>query len=241
MFDRMLVIPERFFETRRDRMSGFRAVGLAFVVTSLTTGLMSVFLRLLANEMTGTTEIDNPNRPSEVTCDTFGETEIGAPSGCDEPETVTVEIGELFWEQAVEQLPALFVGGLLLWLLIGGGLHLFGSGLIGDGSFGQTLEVVAWSMLLNVLAVAVSVSLLLLAAQQVGLAVSDPEMLSSHVRRLTATTPGIGVQIVQVVALVAQVGVWTAGLAVVHRVDRKATAIGSVTVGAALFVLAFVW
>jgi len=70
MIDRALSIPEGFFEARRDRMNGFRATGLAFGVALLLTAVSGVALRLLARQMTGTTEIDNPGRPSEMTCDT---------------------------------------------------------------------------------------------------------------------------------------------------------------------------
>jgi len=238
MIDRALSIPEGFFEARRDRMNGFRATGLAFGVALLLTALSGVALRLLARQMTGTTEIDNPGRPSEMTCEAFhGDTQ---PSGCDEPATITVEVGELFWETAVEQLPALFFGVLLLWLFTGVGLHLLAGGHVGEGSFGQTLEVVAWSMLINVLSVAISAGLLWLASQQVDLAVSSPEQLLSQMRRVTTTLPGIGARVVQGLALVAQVGVWTAGLTAVHRNERAVAAVGSVIVGTVSLALLFI-
>jgi len=129
---------------------------------------------------------------------------------------------------------------LLLWLFTGVGLHFLAGGSVGVGSFGQTLEVVAWSMLINVLSVAISAGLLWLASQQVDLAVSSPEQLLSQMRRVTTTLPGIGARVVQGLALVAQVGVWTAGLTVVHRNERAVAAVGSVIVGTASLALLLV-
>jgi len=233
MIDRLLSVPEGFFEARRDRMHGVRGAGIAFAVAALVTALIAGVMRMFARQMTATTEIDNPDRPSEIIC----EASSGQPSGCGEPATISVEVGDLFWDAAVEQLPAVFAGVVLLWFLTGVGLHLVAGGYVGEGSFGQTLEVVAWSMLINVLSVAISGLLLWLATQQVDLAVSSPEQLLSQMQRLTTTLPGLGSQLVQVIALVAQVGVWTAGLTVVHRNERAVAAVGSVIVGTVSLVL----
>lgn len=234
MIDRLFSIPEGFFEARRDRMHGFRGTGIALVVATLLTALTAGVMRMFARQMTATTEIDNPDRPPEIICDMASS---GQPSGCDEPATISVEVGDLFWDAVVEQLPTVFAGVVIFWFLTGVGLHLVAGGYVGEGSFGQTLSVVAWSMLINVLSVAISGLLLWLATQQIDLAVSSPEQLLSQMRRLTTTVLGFGAQLVQVIALVAQVGVWTAGLTVVHRNERAVAAVGSVIVGAVWLVL----
>ena len=220
VLDTLLARPERFFQQRADRLSAVRGFLLLSGLALLSTAIVGVFLRTLSNRMTGTTMVDNPDRPSKGFCENSATDMLTVDVGCDEPEQVPVELGDLFWEAAAQTLPFVFVGIVVFVALLALLLHVFAGGFEGEGTVGDTVEIVAWSFAVDVVVIALNVGLLVLALDQVDLAVSDPNAVQRQIQRVTRTASGTATTAIQAIGLVCQVGIWTAGMHVVHDVPR---------------------
>lgn len=216
--------PESWFRSRADGFNGPRALLIATLVALVLTAQVGGFLWFLSERMTGTITRDNPDRPPDWVCDGGASDTTRTPFGCAEPKEETVEVGRLFWNHASDQLFPLFIGVLLLWFLGGVAIHLLVGGLGSEGSLGQTLEVVAWSGVVELLTVGISVALLAVEAQSLTLATSDPQALLSAIRSLTSGALGLAARAVQVGGTFAQAYVLFAGLIAVHDVDRARVA-----------------
>lgn len=226
---RILQRIESWFRGRADDFNGFRAFLAAVLVAIVLTTQLGGFLWFLSERMTGTLTRDNPDRPPDWVCDGDSPdlfTEVtGTHVGCGEPKRETVEVGRVFWNYASDQLFPLLAGLLLLWLLAGVAIHLLVGGLGSNGTLGQTLEVVAWSGIVELITVALSVAVLVVELQSLTLSAADPQALLSSVRSLTSGPLGLVVRTVQLGGTVVQATVLFAGLVAVHDVDRGRVAI----------------
>lgn len=104
--------------------------------------------------------VPNPDRPSETLCEHQSDafTDVPTPSACDAPEEVPARdaLREAFQGQLPIALLAVPFGGLL-----GAGLvHLLSRLSGGEGPFGTTLGIVAWSLTPSVVQSALAVGVL---------------------------------------------------------------------------------
>ncbi|WP_167880063.1 Yip1 family protein [Halorhabdus rudnickae] len=221
--------PESWFRRRTSDLHGARALVIAFLVAMIVTLQAGGFLWLVSERMTGTITRDNPDRPPEWMCDDGGDspfsgTDIGetdgTPAGCTEPKQETVEIGTVVWQEATGVLPTLFVGMLLLWLIGGVAIHLLIGGIGTEGTVGQTLEVLAWCGVVQVVTIAIVVPLLVLSLPDGALSASDPEAVLSAVRALGVGPIGILTTAVSVAGTLWQSYVLFGGLTAVHEASR---------------------
>ncbi|WP_423743287.1 Yip1 family protein (plasmid) [Haladaptatus sp. SPP-AMP-3] len=219
-----LVRPDRFFENRAPRPSLASAFGVVLVVALVTTAVFGFVGWSMSQRMTGTTKIDNPNRPDEVFCDGFAAGgAANLSTGCDRPEQKTVVIGNLVWEGFQKKIPFVFITVLLAWPLIAVGLHVASAVAGGEGSFSNTLAVAGWGMLPSLVQMLVGIGLFFLALRGADLSGSDPQVVLDQLQSLVATARG-GTLFVSALGTAWQWVVWTYGLKHARRLSTAAAA-----------------
>lgn len=141
------------FETVRPR-SGAVAVGLVLLVTvSTVAGILALgaaFDATIDSEVT----VDNPDRPPEATCETWGDDDSLIGERCDRPKRIEVDVGEEL-RSATGDYVAYALFGVPIWwgifaLVLHGGARLAG----GSGSVGDSFVIAAWAILPEILRLA---------------------------------------------------------------------------------------
>jgi hypothetical protein len=230
--------PESWFRRRADSMNGGRALLIALFVALVLTAQVGGFVWLLSERMTGTITRDNPDRPPDWVCDDESESAFSelntTPAGCDQPKRETVEIGTLVWRAASDRLVGIFFGLLLLWILGGVVIHLLAGGIESHGSFGQTLEVLAWCGVVELVFVAISMLLLLASVGDATLSASDPDALLSAIRSLTSGPLPALARAIGIGGVLSQSYVLYGGLVGVHETDRFRAGVVAVLFGMVL-------
>jgi len=134
------------FETVRPR-SGAVAAGLVLLVTVSTVAgifaLGAAFDATIDREVT----VENPDRPPEATCESFGDDDSLVGERCDRPKRVDVDVGEEL-RSATGDYVAYGAFGVPIWwgifaLALHGGARLAG----GSGSVGDSFVIAAWAIL----------------------------------------------------------------------------------------------
>lgn len=136
----------RHFERDRPR-SGAVAVGLVLLVTAATVvgivALGAAFDATIDREVT----VDNPDRPPEATCESFGDDDSLIGERCDRPERIDVDVGEELRSAAGDYVAYGLFGVPIWWgifaLVLHGGARLAG----GSGSLGDSFVIAAWAIL----------------------------------------------------------------------------------------------
>ena len=135
------------------------AIGVVLLVALASTlgivALGAAFDATIDREVT----VDNPDRPSDSTCETFGEDEDSVfAERCDQPERVDVDVGEELRSAANGYLGYAVVGVPVWWavfaLVLHGGARLAG----GEGSVGDSFVVAAWAIAAEVARLAVGLA-----------------------------------------------------------------------------------
>jgi hypothetical protein len=143
----------RHFETVRSR-SGAIAIGLVLLVTvSMVVGIVALgaaFDATIDREVT----VDNPDRPPEATCESFGDDDSLIGERCDQPKQVDVDVGEEL-RSATGDYVAYGLFGVPIWwgifaLVLHGGARLAG----GSGSLGDSFAIAAWALVPEILRLA---------------------------------------------------------------------------------------
>lgn len=233
-----LLRPDAFFAERAPGLGLGRAALVVALVALVTTVAVGAFGWTISQQLTGTTEIPNDDRPPDWVCDDEDASDV-MRDGCDQPKQETVVIGDLFWDAFSGRLPLVVVGALLAWPLYAVGLHLASALMGGEGSFGDTLAVAAWGMLPSLLQVGVGFGLLWTALGSVDLSTSNPEVLASQVESLTRRARG-DTLVLSLGTAAWQGYVWAFGLQHARDLDTgsAAFAAGIVAFAAFLFGLA---
>jgi len=235
----LLFAPSAYFERHGARLDGLTGFAIALGVALVLTLVIGASLYGLSAQMTGTTTINNPDRPSDAFCSSaptmLNETDLG----CDEPETVERDTGALFWSYASGQLPVLFVGMVFVWAGLVVGLHV-ATLLVGraSGSVGATASVAAHGLLASVLPTAVGGVLFVFFAGQADLGASEPAQFLAQFRTLTRGISGLALGGIQLTGLAWQWYVWQAGLARAHDLSKTAAGVAAGGVGVVLGLLA---
>ncbi|MGQ3328908.1 YIP1 family protein [Halorubrum sp. FL23] len=124
------------------------AVGVVVVVTVATAvgvvALGAAFDATIDREVT----VDNPDRPPESTCETFGEDDESSvfAEQCDQPERIDVNVGEELQRATGGYVGYALIGVPIWWtvfaLVLHGGARLAG----GAGSIGDSFVIAAWAI-----------------------------------------------------------------------------------------------
>lgn len=184
--------------------------------------------------------VENPERPSEATCETFGDDDESVfADRCDQPATVDVDVGEELRRAAGEYAGYGLLGVPIWWaifaLVLHGGTRLAG----GTGSVRDSFAIAAWAIAVEVLRLAAGVAVIwyALASTTVGgatmAAVTDELIAAISATRgplLLASAVVIAVQWVVVVG----------GLEAYHDLDRTVAGVVGGVLGAFGLLLAAV-
>lgn len=124
------------------------AIGVVVLVTlAATLGIVALgaaFDATIDREVT----VDNPDRPSESTCETFGDDDEDSvfAEQCDRPERIDVDVGEELRRATGEYVGYALIGVPIWWaifaLALHGGARLAG----GAGSVGDSFVIAAWAI-----------------------------------------------------------------------------------------------
>ena len=207
----------RHFETSRSR-SGAVAVGLVLLVTLATVGgivgLGAAFDATIDREVT----VDNPDRPSETTCESFGDDSLIGEQ-CDRPERIDVDVGEEL-RRATGDYVAYGLFGVPIWwgifaLALHGGARLAG----GDGSVGDSFVIAAWALVPEILRLAAGLAAVWYALST---ATVGGETIRAIANEIVAAIGTIQVPLIVASALVIAVQwvIVVGGLEAAHDLDR---------------------
>jgi hypothetical protein len=225
MLSDALLRPGRFFEERAPRPSLASAFAVVFLVALVSTAIFGFVGWSMSQRMTGTTQIDNPNRPDETFCsgEFFADGAGNLSEACDRPEQKTVVIGDLIWKGFQKKIPFVFLGVLAAWPLTAIGLHIASAVAGGEGSFSNTLSVAGWGMLPSLVQMLVGIGLFSLALRGADLSGSNPQVVLDQLQSLVATARG-GSLLVSALGTAWQWVVWTYGLKHARRLSTEAAA-----------------
>ena len=228
MLSDALLRPNRFFEERSPRPRLASAFAVVLVVALASTALFGFVGWTMTQRMTGTTQIDNPNRPSDTFCndDFFTDGAGNLSEECDRPKQKTVVIGDLVWKEFQEKIPLVFLGVLVAWPFTAIGLHVASAVAGGEGSFSNTLSVAGWGMLPSLVQMLVGIGLFYLALRGADLSGSDPQVLLDQLQSLVATARG-GSVFVALLGTAWQWVLWTYGLKHARRLSTGAAAVSA--------------
>ena len=222
----LFVRPVGFFDEHPRALEFGSAFGVVVVAGVVSTVVLLAVGRLFATELTATVTVENPGRPPEAFCDGSVGGADSSLAGCEEPETVEKREGDLFWERWVEQLIFLPVGVLLVWVFYGVSLHVTSALVGGRGSFGRTLAVVAWGLLVT----AVGAALATVALAGVLAVVSAPSDLESFVDWLQTPTVQYTSIVIGVVLSLWQGYIWYGGLVRARALEPPRAAVATAIV-----------
>lgn len=232
-----LLNPDRFFAERTPRPSLGTAATVVLVVALVSTAAVGFIGWTLSQEITATAQVDNPNRPPDWACEDggFGSDTTNFSSGCDQPRTKTIDMGDKLWEAFSGQLPMIFFASFFGWLLVAAGLHA-ASGLAGGrGSFSGTLTVAAWGTLPTLFQTAVGGASMYFAIQGMELG-GSPEVLAQQFQSMASRTQSGNLAVSAFVTLW-QAYVWTYGLKHVRNLETGSAAGAAGVVAFVSFVL----
>ncbi|MFO8114547.1 MAG: Yip1 family protein [Halorubrum sp.] len=223
----------RHFERDRPR-SGAVAVGLVLFVTAATVaGVLALgvaFDATIDREVT----VDNPDRPPEATCESFGDDDSLIGERCDRPERIDVDVGEEL-RRATGDYAGYGLFGVPIWwaifaLALHGGARLAG----GSGSVGDSFAIAAWALVPEVIRLAAGLAAIWYA---LATATVDGETVEAIANQIVAAIGAMDAPLLAVSALVVAIQwvIVAGGLEAVHGLDRGTAG----TVAGAFAVLVF--
>ena len=180
--------------------------------------------------------VDNPDRPSESTCETFGD-ESGSmfAEECDEPERIEVDAGKELRDAATGLVHYGLLGVPLWWALFAVALHVGARVAGGSGSVGDSFVIAGWAIGAELLRLAAGLAAIWDTLSNAAISGSTGETVASDV--VAAITGATGPLLVaSAVGIAIQWVVVVGGLEAEHDLDRRAAA-GVATVFAAVALL----
>ncbi|SDE96416.1 Yip1 domain-containing protein [Halorubrum xinjiangense] len=239
-FAALASLPGSLLDHVRDAFDSPRAGAVAVsmvVVVSIGTSLGivalgGVFDATVDRQIT----VDNPDRPSESTCETFGDdADSVLADRCDEPERVEVDAGEELRDAATGYLHYGLLGVPIWWALFAVALHVGTRVAGGTGSVGDSFVIAGWALGAELLRLAAGIAAIWYSLSTAALAGSTFEALSTDI--VAAITSAAGPLLVaSAVAIAVQWVVVVGGLEAEHDLDRG-TAAGVATVFAVIALL----
>jgi hypothetical protein len=227
----LLLTPATFFRDRRIGLSLGAAVAVALAVVLVSTVGAGVIGWLLSQQIDATRTVTVAEPMSGPICDPMDNPNTGesfmTPSECtlEEPVTKQVDVGTEFWQEFTRLLPLVFVGGILGWVLVAGGLHLASYILDGEGAFVDTLAVAGWAMVpsLAQTAVFVAAGLLVIPGMEI---TGSTGAVAQQFRQLSGGLTAAGT-VATVLTTVWQAYIWYGGLQVARNLDEKSATLAA--------------
>jgi hypothetical protein len=168
--------------------------------------------------------VDNPDRPSESTCETFGD-EPGSmfAEECDEPERIEVDAGTELREATTGLVHYGLIGVPLWWALFAVALHVGARVAGGSGSVGDSFVIAGWAIGVELLRLAAGLAAIWYTLSNAAIDGSSFEALANDI--VAAITSATGPLLVaSAVAIAIQWVVVVGGLEAEHDLDRGAAA-----------------
>lgn len=210
--------PHRYFEEYPPANGIGHALGVVFVVASLSALAMVVLGWMLSHQIDATTTVVTMEPWPDSRCAMYNEsanaTNVSAiPEQCtiDEPRTTEVDLGDKAYSVFADKAPLAFFAVLAGWPLTAIGLHVLSAFHPSEGSFGDTLTVTGIGMAPMAFQTGAVTAGIAWRVQGTTFG-SNPATVADHLRALaeTPTEPLIVVAILLVAAW--QAWIWAAGL-----------------------------
>jgi len=151
--------PREFFADHSLAREPAAVLGTVVLVAGVTVVGLALLGSVMAATIDATVLVDNPERPPDWVCEQHGDDPDSLRyESCQESEQVERDVGEVLRSLVLDRLHYGVVGVGLAWVLIAAGLHLGALALGGDGGFGDALTVVAWSLPVEAVRVAVGLA-----------------------------------------------------------------------------------
>ncbi|GAA0536939.1 YIP1 family protein [Halorubrum ejinorense] len=180
--------------------------------------------------------VDNPDRPPESTCETFGDDADSAfDEACDEPARIEVDAGSELREAAAGYLHYGLLGVPLWWGLFALALHAGALVAGGSGSVGDSFVIAGWALVGELLRVIAGVAAIWYTLSTATLTGTTIEALTRELVAAITTATG-PLLVASAVAIGIQWFVVVGGLEAEHDLDR-ASAAGVATLFAAVALL----
>jgi len=220
------------------RDAGAVAVAMLVLVTVGTSvgilALGAVFDATVDRQVT----VDNPDRPSESACETFGDDSVFAEE-CDEPARIEVDAGSELRDAATSYLHYGLIGVPLWWGLFALALHVGALAAGGSGSVGDSFVIAGWALAGELLRVIAGVAAIWYALSTATFAGTTFETLGPEL--IAAITAATGPLLVASAAAIAvQWVVVVAGLEAEHDLDRGSAVAVATFFGAVALLIAAV-
>ena len=208
----------------RERDAGTVAVAMVVLVTVGTSvgviGLGAVFDATVDQQVT----VDNPDRPSASTCESFGDDPDSAfAEECDEPARIEVDAGGVIQDATGEYIHYGLIGVPIWWAVFGlalhGGARLAG----GSGSVGDSFVVAGWALVGELLRVIAGLAAIWYALSTATITGTTNETLGPELRAAITSATG-PLLVASAVAIAVQWVVVVAGLEAEHDLDRGSAA-----------------
>ena len=216
--------------------AGSVAVAMLVVVTVGTAlgivALGAVFDATVDQQIT----VDNPDRPPESTCETFGDdSDSVLADQCDEPKRIEVDAGEELRDAATGYIHYGLLGVPLWWIMFALALHVGARVAGGSGSVGDSFVIAGWALGAELLRLGAGIAAIWYALSNAAPAGSSFEALATDL--VAAITGATGPLLVaSAIAVAIQWVVVVAGLEAEHDLGRGAAA-GVATFFAAIALL----
>lgn len=137
-----LVRPDMYFAERDHSDLRVLAVVGAVVLGSL--ALWYVTGWFITNRIDGTVRVDNPDRPSDMFCES--DLDVGPNSECDHPRKIEKNVDSLLWDAWGTVIGYILVGLPISWLLLGTLLHAWSWLAGGENGIFHSFGVAAWAL-----------------------------------------------------------------------------------------------
>ncbi|QAU12773.1 YIP1 family protein [Halorubrum sp. BOL3-1] len=184
--------------------------------------------------------VDNPDRPPESTCETFGDdADSLIAERCDEPEQIDVDAGAELRDAATGYLHYGLIGVPVWWALFALALHGGARVAGGSGSVGDSFVIAGWALVGELFRVIAGVAAIWVVLSNAAITGSTFEALADGL--VAAITSATGPLLVaSAVAIAVQWVIVVGGLEAEHDLNRGAAAGVATFFAAAGFLLAAV-
>ncbi|MFC6889854.1 YIP1 family protein [Halorubrum trueperi] len=200
--------------------SGAVAFGLVVLVTAATTlgivGLGVAFDATIDTEIT----VDNPDRPSESTCERFGDDDDSVfAEQCDQPERIEANVGEELRSATGGYLGYGLIGVPIWWVVFSVVLHAGARLAGGTGSVGDSFVIAGWAIAAELLRLVAGVAAIWYALATTTVEGTTIEAIANEVVAAISTMQG-PLLAVSAVVLAIQWVLVVGGLESAHDLER---------------------
>lgn len=233
-------LPGALLDRVRDAFDSPRAGAVAVAIVVVVTIGTSLGIVALGAVFDATVDqritVDNPDRPPESTCETFGDDpDSTLADRCDEPERIEVDAGAELRDAATGYLHYGLLGVPIWWALFAVALHVRARVAGGSGSAGDAFVIAGWALGAELLRVGAGVAAIWYTLSNAMIAGSTFEAIASDI--VAAITSATGALLVaSAVAIAVQWIVVVGGLETEYDLDHGAAA-GVATFFAAIALL----